>query len=104
MTVATSSVGDESCQKFLVDVAERNLVRAIRALDSAIGKVETGEISQPAEVPKLLGDLRKAMQSALDERKRFDEQQRKQGGLGAGELDLGAARSEIFDRLDRLKR
>ncbi len=89
---------------YLIEIARRNVIRVIKAIDQALDDVEAGETAALSDIPKYLTELRKAMQTAMDERKRLDEQKRKEGQLGAGEIDFEAARNEVLDRLARLKK
>lgn len=101
----TTSVGDAFDTVEAIDAAvERNLEWAIMSLDDVIDGLLDGQKSGAKEIKPLLADLRRAQTAAITERQKLDEERRKRGGLGAGELDLDAARSEILDRLARRAR
>lgn len=99
-----SSVGDEADASEILAYAERNFVRAIKALDTALEQLEAGVVVPPASLKNALSEYRKASNLAFEERKRINEQRRKEGGLVTGDVDLGAAKAEILDKLARLAR
>ncbi|MCA0044694.1 hypothetical protein [Celeribacter litoreus] len=99
----TSSVGDEFETVDRIEAAvARNLNWAMDALEDVIDRLMAGE-KAGKEVKPLIADLRRAQQSAITERQKLDEERRKRGELGSGEIDLDAARTEILDRLARLR-
>lgn len=99
----TSSVGDEFETVDRIEKAvARNLNWAIDALEDVIDRLLMGEKAEK-EVKPLIADLRRAQQAAITERHKLDDEKRKRGELGAGEIDFDAARSEVLDRLARLK-
>lgn len=103
MTQKNSSVGDE-CRS--VDQIETSVARslnwAIEALEDVIERLMSGEKAEK-EVRPLIADLRRAQQLAIKERQALDEEKRKRGELGHGEIDFDAARHQILDRLARLR-
>nr|WP_321510279.1 hypothetical protein [uncultured Celeribacter sp.] len=99
----SSSVGDDCQFEDLVRVADNHVRRLLVALDEATHGIAVGDPDAAQEVSRHLAHLSKALNHAFDERRRLDELRRQTGDLGAGELDLDDARSEIFDRLDRLR-
>ena len=103
MKVETSSVGDDRNLDSLVEIANESVVRAIRAIHDAIDGVRAGDPKSASEIAKHMADLNKALNISFEERKRLDDHKRKTGELGGGELDLGAARSQILDGLGRLR-
>ncbi len=102
MTV-NSSVGDdfETVDQIEASV-KQSLLWAILALDDVIDRLLTGE-KAGKEVRPLIADLMRAKLAAVTERQKLDDEKRKRGELGGGEIDFDAARSEILDRLARLK-
>ncbi|WP_460273358.1 hypothetical protein [Celeribacter sp. ULVN23_4] len=99
----TSSVGDEFETVDQIEHSVRqSLLWAIMALDDVIDRILTGE-KAGKEVKPLLADLMRAKLAAVTERQKLDEERRKRGELAPGEIDFDNARSEIFDRLARLR-
>lgn len=103
MTVETSSVGDEPTLERTYEAAQRQLQRAIDLVDAALDAPKTGGVGNLKESPKVFAELRQALLHLYTERNRLDEQRRKTGERGTGDLDFSAARAEILDRLDRLR-
>lgn len=99
----TSSVGDEHGLENLVKIADQSVLRAIGAVNEAILGVQAGDPEAAKDIAKHMADLNKALNTSFDERKRLDEHKRKSGELGGGEIDFDAAKSEILDRLARLR-
>lgn len=99
-----SSVGDERDPKTPLEKAEKQLERALDGVDAALHRIEAGELDAAVEVPKTYQDLKKALDATFAERKRLDEQRRKSGELGDGDIDFDAAKSQILDSLDRVRR
>lgn len=100
-----SSVGDESGPMEIIDHANSNLVRTIRALETALCRLETGEAGAGVEVQKAIAEMRKAQTVALSERQKVDEDRRKlERATGEGAIDFDAARIAILDCLDRVRR
>ncbi|MDN3712278.1 permease [Paracoccus cavernae] len=68
-------------------------------------KIQAGETDEIKESAKLVRDLRAATQLVLEERNRVDKLRKDAAGsVGAGALDLDAARDEIGRRLACLRR
>ncbi|TNE64913.1 hypothetical protein [Celeribacter ethanolicus] len=100
----TSSVGDEFETVDQIEASvKQSLLWAILALDDVIDRLLTGEKAGGKEVKPLIADLMRAKLAAVTERQKLDDEKRKRGELGGGEIDFDAARSEILDRLARLK-
>ena len=100
----TSSVGDEyECVDLIYEAVGDQLKRTIAALKEAMEGLDNGDTRAGKEIKTLLGDLRRAQTAAVTERQKLDEDRRKNGELGRGEVDLDAARSQIIDRLARLR-
>ena len=99
----TSSVGDEFETVGRIEKAVmRNLEWAVDALEDVIDRLLRGEKAEK-EVRPLIADLRRAPQAAITERHKLDDEKRKRGELGSGEIDFEVARTEILDRLARLR-
>ncbi|WP_417244161.1 hypothetical protein [Celeribacter sp.] len=100
----TSSVGDEyECVDQIYEAVGDQLRRTIVALKQAMEGLDAGDASAGKEIKAVMADLRRAQIAAVTERQKLDEDRRKNGELGRGEVDLDAARSEIVDRLARLR-
>ncbi|QRZ15304.1 permease [Paracoccus methylovorus] len=68
-------------------------------------KIEAGETDELKESARLVRDLRAATQMVLEERSKVDKLRKDAAGrVGAGALDLVAARDEIGRRLACLRR
>jgi hypothetical protein len=70
----------------------------------AVNRIKTGDYDKVKDAAQSIRDLKTAFFLAIDERNRV-EKLRKQivGAVGAGELDLDAARGEIGRRLALLR-
>jgi hypothetical protein len=83
---------------------EAHYARAIAALDELVRRVERGDIIPKTDAQQTATDLRKAMQTFFDERKKVEEQFRRDTGVvHAVALDFDRARAEIGSRLARLR-
>ena len=98
-----SSVGDDTSPKAIEALVERSLEHAMIALDEAIDTLGCNGAISGREVKTLITDLRRAQHVAIKERQNLQDERRKRGELGDGEIDFGAARREIIDRLARLR-
>ena len=68
-------------------------------------RIQAGEVEELKDSVKLVRDLRAATQLVLEERNRVDKLRKDiAGNVGAGALDLDAARDEIGRRLACLRR
>ena len=68
-------------------------------------KIQAGETDELKESGRMVRDLRAATQLVLEERSRVDKLRKEAAGsVGAGALDLGAARDEVGRRLACLRR
>lgn len=68
-------------------------------------RVNAGAFEEVKDAVKLVRDLRAATQLLLEERNKVDKLRKEMAGrVGAGELDLAAARHEIGRRLACLRR
>jgi predicted nucleic acid-binding Zn-ribbon protein len=84
---------------------EAHYTRAISALDELVRRIEQGDIVANREAQETATDLRKAMQTFFDERKKVEEQFRRDPGVvHAVALDFDRARAEIGGRLARLRK
>jgi HAMP domain-containing protein len=88
----------------MLSEAHKNFERAVRALDSLVDELEAGRPDHASEAPKLYEHLRKALQTALQERERLAQASRDEAGIVNGyAIDFDAARFEIGRRLACLR-
>lgn len=103
MTVLTPLGPEQAAQEVLVE-AEAHYRRTIQMLDGIIEEVKAGQLGRTKELKGALRDLHSASQTAFDERAKVEKRLRAEAGiLNEYALDLDAARSEIWGRLDRLR-
>ncbi len=77
---------------------------AAEDLAKVIHRVKSGDFAAAKAVPGALGNLRAAFHIVQEERGRFEKRCKQlAGSVGAGALDLHAARDEIGSRLARLR-
>ena len=96
--------GTETDDGNLIGVAERQLESALRELDRVLKDIDARVTGAEAKARAAAGDVRKAIQTLFDERKRIGQLDGTDGtGAGAGELDLDRARAEIGRRLSLLR-
>ena len=88
----------------LLAATEQLFNETAQELMRALMAIRNGQFDEVKGAVQAVRDLKAAFQMVMDERGRFDKL-RKQvaGSIGAGELDLGAARDEIGRRLARLR-
>jgi hypothetical protein len=100
-----SSVGDEFDPKSILGSANRNLERTIDALETAMCRLESGDVGTGTDVQKAIAEMRKAQDTALRERQKVDDDRRKlELETTDGAIDFDAARTSILDSLDRVRR
>ncbi|WP_166416368.1 hypothetical protein [Cochlodiniinecator piscidefendens] len=76
----------------------------VNELRDLIARLNAGEFEALAETKKIEVQLRAAMNSAVAERKRLDEEARKTAGVVHDyAIDFGSARDEIGRRLAKLR-
>lgn len=83
----------------LVAEAEAQVLRMGQRLGAVIARLEAGDLAVAGEVPAAVSALDKALGAVFSERAKRE----RKGGHIDGQLDLGAARTEIRRRLDRLR-
>jgi hypothetical protein len=89
----------------ILDGYAGQLRRLAQTLEVSISKVEGGDTGADTEVGKTVGRMRDWLKAALDlEARIIDEQRKATGRTHDNELDLEAARVEIWSRFDRLVR
>jgi predicted alternative tryptophan synthase beta-subunit len=102
MTITFSATGGAP-----VDVlaeTEELYARAARGLFRVIAEMETGAGQDGKAAQAATRDLKAALEMVMSERARVDKfRERAEGAVGAGCLDLDAARDEIGRRLARLR-
>lgn len=101
MTTKSPKDSDNPAKDMLL-LAERNLARVLRELDTVIGDLEARRQGAPDKAKSVSADVRKAIQTVFEERHRIEKLDAKSGHSAPG-LDLDAARVEIGRRLARLR-
>jgi hypothetical protein len=100
-----SSVGGELSSVNIIELANNNLVRSIKALEVAMSHLESGDAGAGTEVQKAIAEMRKAQDTALKERLKLDDERRKlDNATSDSAIDFDAARASILDSLDRVRR
>lgn len=103
MSKVNSSVGDEGAGDDPMVIAQELVGQALAAIHRALKRIDGGEPEAAGELPKAYKELKAALEATFAERRRLDEQRRKHGELGDGEVDLDAARIEVRDCLARVR-
>lgn len=89
----------------VVEISEQLFHSFAEDLERLRRKIRGGETDELKESGKLVRDLRAAAQLVLEERSKLDKLRKDVAGdVGAGRLDLDAARDEIGRRLACLRR
>ena len=84
--------------------AQKNFIRASAALDRLVDELDDGNVGRTDETFKLLDHLKKALNTALAEKERLENERRKAAGIvNDYAIDFEAARSEIGRRLACLR-
>ena len=97
-------MSSEGSASDILKETQAHFSRAIYALNALLERIEGGEIGARNEAVQTAQDVRKAMQTFFDERKKIEDQLRKNAGVVHDfALDFEAARDEIGRRLDRLR-
>ena len=97
------SAGDAPGADLLV-VTEKHLLDAAQALARTIDKIAGGAFGEAGAAVVAVRDLKAAFQTVMEERGRVDKLRKQVAGtVGAGALDLHAARDEIGRRLACLR-
>lgn len=88
----------------ILGAAQAHFQRAITALNDMIREMEAGNTDDLRDAKRITLDLRKAMQSALDERTRVENIRKLEAGIVHDfALDFALARDEIGRRLACLR-
>ena len=61
----------------IIEFANNNLLRSIKALELALSRLESGDSGAGTEVQKAIAEMRRAQDTALKERLRLDDERRK---------------------------
>lgn len=93
--------GDSELRHLLVQ-AERQFWASGDALDAVIADIKDGKFGATKDLTAVVASLRKGLEAVFSERARLEKYET-DVGTGTGELDLGAARTEIRRRMDRLR-
>ncbi len=87
-----------------VDMAERQFLDALRAVEAVTRKIRQQELDALAEVPKAAAHAAQATKQLLSEKTRVHELQKRNIGIVRDfAIDLDAARDEIGRRLACLR-
>lgn len=97
----TGHSGSEDADIRVDVIALDHFARVLKALNGALDELEAGEVGATGEVRGTAIELRKAVQTVFDERKRVDGLSG-QDRRGSEPLDLDAARAALKRKLDRL--
>lgn len=96
------SAGDDT--PALLAATETFLNDAMKDITAAIAAVRQGEFCEAKATAVAVRDLKQAFYGLMEERSRVEKRLREVGGdVGAGRLDLDAARDEIGRRLACLR-
>ena len=99
---ATEDKRDETAG---VDIAERQFLDALCAVEEITNKIKRQELDVLPEMPKAAAHAGAATKQLLAERERVYEQRKRKAGIVHDfAIDLDAARAEIRRRLARLRR
>ena len=103
-TIERETGANEDRGEMLADDAQKAFDRAVRIFEKSCDSFETSGEVTIAEVLKDVRAINAALQHTLEMREKAREAGSKRfGASGAGQLDLGAARSEIGLRLACLR-
>lgn len=84
--------------------AQQTYIRASRALNKLVDELDDGDIGRGDESVKLLDQFKRALNNALAEKERLENDRRKAAGIvNEYAIDFDAARSEIGRRLACLR-
>ncbi len=92
----------EPSQHSVVAVADWHLGETAKVLRAVVSDIEAGKFGPAKELGATVAALRKALEAVFSERAKLERLGAAEGARD-GELDLGAARTEIRRRLDRLR-
>ncbi|MEM6694203.1 MAG: hypothetical protein AAF626_06020 [Pseudomonadota bacterium] len=94
----------EAVRDASIDIAERQFLDALMAVEAITEKIKRQEIEALTEVPKAAAHAAAATKHLLTEKHRVYEQQKRHAGIvGDFAIDFDAARDEIGRRLARLR-
>jgi hypothetical protein len=103
MTIITP-LGKDAASEDYMKIADAFFLRVLKELDRQLSTAETGGCETTPELAKAVTDVRRAMQTVFEERKRLEQSGKAGfGGGRAAELDLAQARDEIGRRLACLR-
>lgn len=88
----------------ILDTTQEHFLRALAALNEMIRGIENGNTAKLSEAQRISSDVRKAMQSAMDERTRVENLRKADAGIvNDYALDFAKARAEVERRLACLR-
>ncbi|GHE86457.1 hypothetical protein GCM10016455_02580 [Aliiroseovarius zhejiangensis] len=103
MTMITPLGKDAASEEYL-KIADAFFLRVLKELDRQLSAAELADCETTPGLAKAVTEVRRAMQTVFEERKRLEQSgQTAFGGAGAGALDLAEARDEIGRRLACLR-
>lgn len=93
--------GEGELRHLLVQ-AERQFWASGDALDATIADIKDGKFGAAKDLSSIIASLRKGLEAVFSERAKLEKFDANSGHR-SGELDLGAARTEVRRRMDRLR-
>jgi hypothetical protein len=103
MTKITPLGMDASAEEYL-KIADAFFLRVLTELDRQLSAAELAECETTPEMAKAVVDVRRAVQTVFEERKRLEQSSRNaNSGAGSGTYNLTEARDEIGRRLACLR-
>ncbi|WP_323036080.1 hypothetical protein [Pararhodobacter sp.] len=93
--------GEGELRHLLVQ-AERQFWASGDALDAVIADIKDGKFGATKDLSAVIASLRKGLEAVFSERAKLEKYESDVGPRD-GELDLGAARTEVRRRMDRLR-
>lgn len=103
MTMITPLGKDAASEEYL-KIADAFFLRVLKELDRQLSAAELADCETTPGLAKAVTEVRRAMQTVFEERKRLEQSGSNAfGGAGSGALDLAEARDEIGRRLACLR-
>lgn len=103
MTIITP-LGNDAVSDDYLKIADSFFLRVLKELDRQLSAAELADCETTPGLAKAVTEVRRAMQTVFEERKRLEQSGHSAFGAGkATELDLAEAREEIGRRLACLR-
>lgn len=103
MTIITP-LGKDAASEDYLKIADSFFLRVLKELDRQLSAAEIDGCETTPELAKAVTEVRRAMQTVFEERKRLEQSGKTDfGGGRASELNLAQARDEIGRRLACLR-